>query len=163
MKPAHLFKIEALSAFSARFKAWLRLRSRAERVFLLIACLGLTAWAAVHFVFQPVDAWRDYQEREAHAWESRLNWLETQPRTQKPSELRPGLLTASLPQCGLELLRVSQEGAGVLVAIQDQSFECVLEWLILLEEAHAIEADQLRFQAVAREGGVTGTLRFHGN
>ena len=163
MKLASRQRFDAILAPILAARNWLKLRSQRERILLLIASLGLAAWATLQLIVLPIDAWRELQEREAHAWESRLNWLKHQPRTQSPAELRPGLLTSSLPNCGLQLLRVNQEGANVLVAIQEQSFECVLDWLIQLEREHAIQADQLRFQAGSREGGVTGTLRFSEN
>lgn len=163
MKLVEGVRLEVLLTSMPRMKALLRSRSKSERMLLLVVSVGFLVWASLQIVILPIDAWRDRQELEAGAWESRVNWLQTQPRTQSPAELRPGLLTSSLPSCGLELLRVNQEGSNILVAVQDQSFECVLDWLVQLEAEHAIQADELRFQSGSRRGGVTGTLRFNGS
>ncbi len=144
------------------FNSLLLSRSRRERRLIALAGLALITWALWAGVFSPISAWRDAIEREASAWERRLQWIETQPRTQAQSELRPGVLTSSIGSCGLKLLRVNQEGTAILVTLQDQSFECVLDWLLTIEETHGISAEQLRLQAGSRQGSISGTLRFSG-
>ncbi len=139
---------------------WLLTRSTRERWLIVFACVALGVWIIWAGVFAPVSAWRDAAERDAGAWERRLQWVETQPRTQEQSQLRPGVLTSSIGSCGLTLLRVNQEGAAILVTLQDQSFACVLDWLVSIDERHGIAVEQLRLQAGARAGSVSGTLRF---
>ena len=140
----------------------LRGRSARERLLLLLAGIALAAWVSWAGVFSPLHAWREAAEREASAWERRLEWLKTRPRTQTRSELRPGVLTSAIGACGLRLLRVNQEGTAILVTLQDQSFACVLDWLYRIESQHGIEVEQLRLQSGQRQGSVSGTLRFSG-
>jgi len=151
-----------LAKVRGAFNSVLLSRSQRERWLIAVASLAIAVWALWAGVFSPVAAWRDAVEREARAWERRVQWIETQPRTQAQSELRPGVLTSSIGNCGLKLLRVNQEGAAILVTVQDQSFACVLEWLVTIEETHGIAVEQLRLQSGSRSGGVSGTLRFSG-
>ena len=144
----------------AKLRDWLRNRSSRERVLLLAGSGALGVWMLLGVVILPLDAWREDQQRAAGAWESRLEWLRTQPRTQSQTELRPGVLTSSTGDCGPDLLRINQEGAGILVSVQEQSFACLLDWLLRLEKDHGIQVDQLRLQEGQQEGAVTGTLRF---
>ena len=123
-----------------------------------LAILGL--WLLWGVLLSPLQDWREGSEREASAWEGRLDWLETQPRTQTRSQLRPSVLTSSIGSCGLQLLRVNQESEAILVTLQEQSFKCVLDWLIRVETDHGIQVEQLRLQAGQRVGSVSGTLRF---
>ena len=138
------------------------LSSRTPRERLLVALAGvfIVAWVLWAGIFAPAQSWREDAERGASAWERRLEWLKTQPRTQARSELRPGVLTSSVGDCGLKLLRVNQEGAAILVTVQDQSFACVLDWISRIEAQHGIEVEQLRLQSGQRQGSVSGTLRF---
>ena len=149
-----------LRSFYSKLREWVNNRNTREQVLLLAALATLGTWIFLSAIIWPLNTWREDQQRAASAWESRLQWLETQPRTQIQSQLRPGVLTSSVGDCGPELLRVNQEGSSVVVAVQEQSFDCLLDWLIRLEGEHGIQADQLRLQASPREGGVTGTLRF---
>lgn len=151
-----------LAKVRGAFNSVLLSRRQRERWLIAVASLAIAVWALWAGVFSPVGAWRDAVEREARAWERRVQWIETQPRTQAQSELRPGVLTSSIGNCGLKLLRVNQEGAAILVTVQDQSFACVLEWLVTIEETHGIAVEQLRLQSGSRSGGVSGTLRFSG-
>ena len=149
-----------LRTLYSKLREWLNNRGPRERVLLLTTLCALSIWILLSAIIWPLNTWREDQQRAVIAWESRLEWLETQSRTQIQSQLRPGVLTSSVGNCGPALLRVNQEGASIVVAVQEQSFDCVLEWLIRLEEEHGIQADQLRLQSSPREGGVTGTLRF---
>lgn len=150
----------AIASAYAIASNWLRLRSARERWLILLTCSTVLIWMLWAGVFSPLGAWRDGMEREAAQWERRLQWIETKPRTQTQSRLRPGVLTASIGNCGLKLLRVNQEGTAILVTLQDQSFACVLEWLFTIEREHGIAVEQLRLQAGNRLGSVSGTLRF---
>ena len=143
-------------------RQWLQQRSRREQILLLAVGVGLVAWVVWAGVFSPVRDWRENAEIESSAWERRVDWLQSEPRTKTRSELRPGIITSAIGSCGLELLRVNQEGEAILVTLQDQSFACVLDWLSRIESEHGIEVEQLRLQAGQREGGVSGTLRFSG-
>lgn len=146
----------------AVLKNWMQERSQRERMLITIAVSGLSVWLFWGVLLTPLDNWRLEAQREAGAWERRLTWLQTQPRTQTRSELRPNVLTSSIGACGLQLLRVNQESEAILVTIQEQSFTCVLDWLMRVESDHGIQVEQLRLQAGGRPGSVTGTLRFAG-
>ena len=137
-------------------------RSPRERVLILVAMSVLGLWLLWGVLLTPIDEWRTDAERESGAWERRLTWLETQPRTQTRSQLRPSILTSSVGSCGLQLLRVNQESEAILVTLQEQSFQCVLDWIMRVEADHGIQVEQLRLQAGQGSGSVSGTLRFAG-
>lgn len=141
-------------------REWMLQRSSRERTLICIAMTVLGLWLLWAVLLSPLNDWREHSEREAGAWERRLHWLETQPRTQIRSQLKPNVLTSSTGDCGLQLLRVNQEAEAILVTVQEQSFSCVLDWFIRLESDHGIQVEQLRLQAGQRLGGVSGTIRF---
>ncbi len=151
---------QPIGGIKATLRSWTLQRSPRERILIAIALSGVGLWLLWSVLLTPLDEWREDAQREAGAWERRLVWLETQPRTQTKSELRPRVLTSSIGGCGLQLLRVNQESEAILVTLQEQSFECVLDWLIRVETDHGIQVEQLRLQAGQRSGSVSGTLRF---
>ncbi len=145
---------------SLAVRSWWLQRSGSERILLasILSLLGIWGlWAAL---LAPSSDWRFAQERDASAWERRLEWLEMHPRQALPGELRPSLLTASVGDCELQFLRLNQDDTSIQVTLQEQSFACVLDWLMQVEGDHGIEVDQLRLQAGQWPGSVNGTLRF---
>ncbi len=162
MNDKSLLSIKPLRSAQVRLKGWLLGRGARERVLILMAFFTLGLWLLWAILLIPIEQWKDDAQRETGAWERRLSWLETQPRSETRSELRPSVLTTSIGNCGLQLLRVNQESEAILVTLQEQSFECVLDWLIRVETGHGIQVEQLRLQAGQRAGSVSGTLRFRG-
>ena len=160
MNASGSFSFKPLHGASSAFKRWMRQRSSRERALVSIALVGLGIWLLWGLVLSPLQEWRENSEREAGAWGRHLEWLETQPRTQTGSQLTPSVLTSSIGHCGLQLLRVNQESSAILVTLQEQSFECMLDWLIRIDTDHGIRIEQLRLQAGQRKGSVSGTLRF---
>lgn len=163
MSAKNLLSMKTLRIMQARLKGWMLERSARERVLILMTLSALSVWFLWAALVTPLAQWRDDTEREARAWERRLTWLETQPRAEARSELRPSVLTTSIGDCGLQLLRVNQESEAILVTLQEQSFECVLDWLMRVEADHGIQVEQLRLQAGQRAGSISGTLRFQGD
>ena len=155
--------LKPLRGISSLLKNWMLQRSSRERMLISLSLPILGLWLLWGVLLSPLQDWRENSEREESAWERRLEWLETQPRTQTRSELRPSVLTSSIGSCGLQLLRVNQESEAILVTLQEQSFKCVLDWLIRVETDHGIQVEQLRLQAGQRVGSVSGTLRFSEN